>query len=170
MLRHGSRLDGARRLLLARHRCRHAVLVRALFLVQTSQRGGIDVLGKDGELAALKGGVDHKAHQGLAHKGVALLLCLSLDELAHFTRELRVVRGHQRVVVIGNQDRIECRRGVDAIDHKRLIFHLVSRLLGELLEGKWCAGGTKDACHVVFEGVQKLHVRSLFRRAVFIAK
>ena len=36
---------------------------RALLLIEAGERGGVDVLGKDGELARLEGRVDHKADE-----------------------------------------------------------------------------------------------------------
>ena len=138
-----------------------AVLVGALFLVQATERGGIDVLGKDRELAAAQLRVDHKANEGLADKDVAALFGLRFHKLADLARKLGIERGEHGIVVGGNQDGIERRRGVDAVDHQSLILHVASGLLGKLLKGERGTGGTEDAGHVVLEDVQEVHERSL---------
>ena len=136
-------------------------MVGALFLVQATERGGIDVLGKDRELAAAQLRVDHKANEGLADKDVAALFGLRFHKLADLARKLGIERGEHGIVVGGNQDGIERRRGVDAVDHQSLILHVASGLLGKLLKGERGTGGTEDAGHVVLEDVQEVHERSL---------
>ena len=137
------------------------ILVGALFLIQAAERGGIDVLGKDRELAGAQLRIDHKAHEGLADKDIAALFGLRLHKLADLARKLGVERGEHGIVVGGDQDGIECRRGVDAVDHQSLILHVASGLLGKLLKGERGTGGTEDAGHVVLEDVQEVHERSL---------
>lgn len=138
-----------------------AVLIGALFFVQAAERGGIDVLGKDRELAGAQLRIDHKAHEGLADKDIAALFGLRFHKLADLARKLGVERGEHGIVVGGDQDGIECRRRVDAIDHQSLILHVASGLLGKLLKGERGTGGTEDAGHVVLEDVQEVHERSL---------
>ena len=138
-----------------------AILVGALFLVQTTERGGVDVLGKDRELTGTQLGVDHKANEGFTDKDIAALFGLCLHKLADLARKLGVERGEHGIVVGGDQDGIECRRGVDAVDHQSLILHVASGLLGKLLKGERGTGGTEDAGHVVLEDVQEVHERSL---------
>ena len=137
------------------------VLIGALFFVQAAERGGIDVLGKDRELAGAQLRIDHKAHEGLADKDIAALFGLRLHELADLARKLGVERGEHGIVVGGDKDGIECRRRVDAVDHQSLILHVASGLLGKLLKGERGTGGTEDAGHVVLEDVQEVHERSL---------
>ena len=136
-------------------------MVGALILVQATERRGIDVLGKDRELAAAQLRVDHKANEGLADKDVAALFGLRFHKLADLARKLGIERGEHGIVVGGNQDGIERRRGVDAVDHQSLILHVASGLLGKLLKGERGTGGTEDAGHVVLEDVQEVHERSL---------
>ena len=138
-----------------------AVLIGALFFVQAAERGRIDILGEDRELAGAQLRVDHKAHERLTDKDVAALFGLRLHELADLARKLGVERGEHGIVIGGDQDGVECRRGVDAVDHQSLILHVASGLLGKLLKGERGTGGTEDAGHVVLEDVQEVHERSL---------
>ena len=72
-----------------------AVLIGTLFLIESGERGAVDVLGKDRELSRLEGGVDHEAHEGLAHEPVALLVGLGFHKARDLACELRVERRHK---------------------------------------------------------------------------
>ena len=112
---------------------------------------------KTENLPALRDRVDHEADEGLADEDVALLFGLGLHELADLAGELRVVGGHERVVLIGDEDGVEGRGGVHAIDDQRLVLHLVRGLLGELLEGEGGVRGAEDAGDAVFKYGQEVH-------------
>ena len=101
---------------------------------QVGEGAGVDVLRKDGELAALERGVDHKANQRLAHERIALLLGFGGHVGGRLEGDLLVKRPHERIVGGRDEHGVQGGRGVHAVDLERLVFHLAGRALGQLLE------------------------------------
>ena len=134
---------------------------QGLLLAESVEGLRVNVLGKDGELAALERRVCHESNDGPAHEGVALALCLALDELRSLLRDLRVERAHGKVVLAGDEDGIEGRCGVHAVDDVGLGLHLAGGLLGKLLEGErggeTLGRGAEQAADALLKDVKEVH-------------
>ena len=122
---------------------------------------GVDVLGKDGKAPALERWVHHKAGERLADEHVTLGVCLCLDKCGDLARQLRVEWPHGRVVIWGDQKRVERGSRVDAVDLICFVLHLACGTLCELLEGKRSgitirrrAEGVADAA---FKSLKQIH-------------